>query len=288
MELKPGPQRGWIPYGIEKTSGLAKILEERPDYAFERVGDTSDLKDERESFDIGPAHDTLYPNSWPAAISEKRTEPLPGFQPFMETYFALCQGICLQIIMAVEIGLKVPAGTLLHRCANDASELRFNYYPSTTVQSIASGRAKRSWPHTDFGVLTLLFQDSVGGLELEDRTEPGTFMPITAAGPGQPSELIVNTAECLTRWTNDVLRAGLHQVVIPRHLRESGGETVIPDRYSCPFFLKAGYNVSVGPVKEFVSSEEQALYGDISALDYHRERVRVVYEGAIEGGSGRE
>jgi len=39
MKLSPGPQRGWIPYGIEKTSGLARIHNQAPKIAEEQLTD---------------------------------------------------------------------------------------------------------------------------------------------------------------------------------------------------------------------------------------------------------
>jgi len=196
----------------------------------------------------------------------------------MEVYFRNCQALCLQIISATEIGLNVPPGVLVNRCLHDASELRFNYYPSSSVKSLSTGTSKRSWPHTDFGIITLLFQDAVGGLELEDRRNPGSFVPVVSSSSGSLTELIVNTADCLTRWTNNVIRAGLHQVNLPVHMKQMKDGTV-PDRYTCPFFLKAGYGTSVGPVPAFISQKQLAAYDEITAIEYHKQRIMVVYEG---------
>jgi isopenicillin N synthase-like dioxygenase len=156
----PDPQRGWSRKGAETTSKLRK----------ENLngGTGDDLRDEKEHFDCGPRDDFEYPNLWPDG-------DLPEFRIFMEDYFELCQKISLQIMEALEVGLRLPKGALVERCTRAASELRVLHYPSVSIKTLLDGKHKRTWPHTDFGIITLLFQDSVGGLELEDRMNPGTF-----------------------------------------------------------------------------------------------------------------
>ena len=180
------------------------------------------------------------------------------------------------------MGLNIPATALLDRCVPDRSEQRFNFYPESSVETLNSGTSQRIWPHTDFGVLTLLFQDSVGGLELEDRPNGRKFVPVTTSPQGARSELVVNTGDCLQRWTNNIIRAGLHQVSIPSDLKEfSNG--VVPRRISCPFFLEANYDKSVGPLPHFVSERQPAEYEEISSIEYHRQRVEKEYSGPPQG-----
>ena len=182
--------------------------------------------------------------------------------------YQVCQDACLQIVSAIELGLGLAPNTLIVRCSPAASELRLLYYPSISLKTLDEGKKKRAWPHTDFGIITLLFQDSIGGLELEDRKagKPRKFIPIV---PGPPSEMIVNTSDTLQRWTNDVIRAGLHRVTVPRTLNLD----VLPERYSSVFFFKAGRNTSVGPLPEFVSADWPAVYDEITALEYQKQRT---------------
>lgn len=49
---------------------------------------------------------------------------------------------------------------------NGTALLRFNYYPRITdIESIKPGQI-RCGEHTDYGGITLLFQDDTGGLEV--------------------------------------------------------------------------------------------------------------------------
>ncbi|MCJ1401723.1 hypothetical protein MMC11_004940 [Xylographa trunciseda] len=114
-------------------------------------------------------------------------------------------------------------------------------WPKFGIETLSKGAIKRTWSHTDFGIITLLFQDGVDGLELEDRKAPGTFVPVP---PGESNtEMIVNISDTFQRWTNGTIRAGLHQVSIPSSMKVLKRE-VCPDRYSNTSFFKAHRNTS--------------------------------------------
>ncbi|KAI0907607.1 oxidoreductase [Ustulina deusta] len=115
--------------------------------------------------------------------------------------------VSIQIMAAAEDGLGLKPGQLTELCKDAASEIRMNHYPPISIEKFLDGRVNRTWSHTDFG------------LKLEDRSKPGT-----------------NTFQ---RWTNDVIRAGLHQVTTPPW-------------HSCVFFFKASRDTSVGPLPQFV------------------------------------
>ena len=75
--------------------------------------------------------------------------------------------------------------------------------------------------HTDYGNITLLATDGVGGLEV--RTRDGQWL----AAPSIEGAFVVNIGDCLMRWTNDVYVSTPHRVV-----SRGAGE-----RYSIAFFL---------------------------------------------------
>ena len=215
-----------------------------------------------------PPGDKMFPNKWPG-------EKLPHFQSIVEQCFCMSQEISLQIMQAMEIGLGLPRHTLEDRCKPAASEIRLNYYPEVEVAKL-DNNLKRTWAHTDFGIITLLFQDSTGGLELEDRRNPGTFIPVAPSDPNGPSEMVVNIADTFQRWANDVIRAGLHRVETPPALK-SKKDGVCPNRYSCAFFFKADRNTSAGPLPHFVTAENPAKYDEITALEFQNSRVEKLY-----------
>lgn len=177
----------------------------------------------QEHFDQGPAFDTEYPNKWPSAPS------LSGFRPFMEAFYLQCDEVCITLVKALEAAFGVEDGSLVERCIPAATDLRLTHYPPITVGEMRSGKTSRIAPHSDFGIVTLLFQDSTGGLEVEDRLHPGTFAPVP---PTDTMEMIVNVGDTLERWTNGKLFGGVHRVAIPEPMLKDGEEAVLPERYS--------------------------------------------------------
>ncbi|RAK81169.1 isopenicillin N synthase family dioxygenase [Aspergillus fijiensis CBS 313.89] len=251
----PTPQRGWSCVGAEKTSRL-----------FSRGASSIDLTDAREHFDAGSPHDKTFANRWP-------DNALPGFQSFMENFYIKSHEAALTIMRSIEMGLDLPQGSLVDKCRGSSSELRLNHYPTIDIEELARNKVSRIHPHADLGVITCLFQDGQGGLEMEDRTNPNSFLPIVA---GKRSEMVVNISETFQLWTNNVLRPGVHQVTIPPTMKHlSSGK--IASRRSCAFFLKADRDASVAPLPQFVTEERPAAYGEMTALQYHQQRLATAY-----------
>nr|QIW91883.1 OXY4 [Phialomyces arenicola] len=261
-EEGPKPQRGWSSTGVEKTGllnpggriNLSKMAHK-------------DLQDAKEHFDTGPAQDMQFQNKWPDK------EMLPGFRTWMESYFDRSQAITLELMEALEIAMHLPKGAFVRKCLGHASELRLNHYPSITVQTLEEGKTRRIWPHTDFGIITLLAQDDMGGLEIQDKDHPNQFLPVRRE---DPSEFVVNIGDTLERLTNGVLRAGLHQVTTPQHMQNRRDE-MLPSRRSIAFFLKAHRQMSVGPLSQFVTDDRPSQYEDMTALGYQQRRTGIVY-----------
>ena len=226
---------------------------------------------QQEHFDQGPRNDTSFPNQWPPETPENG---MIGFRSFMESYFDTTFTLSLQLLAIVEKALEVPLGTLTARCNRNHNELRLNHYPATTIEEIKNGRVRRSGAHTDYGVLTFLVQDRNGGLETQDRSAQNVkFVPVSAE---DPSEVVINVADTLQRWTNEVLPAGLHQVGIPG-TRQGETSGVLPERYSIAYFQKSNRDELVGSLPEFVSEKRPAEYENITAIEYHKQRHAVLY-----------
>jgi POT family proton-dependent oligopeptide transporter len=122
----------------------------------------------------------------------------------------------------------------------------------------------------------MLFQDTVGGLELEDRSNPGTFVPVMPGKAGEPTKLVVNISDTFQRWTNGVIRAGLHRVDIPSHMKEKKSG-ICPARYSSIFFFKAARNISVGALPAFVTPDRPSAYDNITTLEFQQHMTKMLY-----------
>ncbi|KAL2047956.1 hypothetical protein ABVK25_011185 [Lepraria finkii] len=85
---------------------------------------------------------------------------------------------------ACEVGLNLPPSTLTARSNLAASKFRFNHYPAVLIEKLQQRLKKRTWPHTDLGIINLLFQDTVRRLELELRENDG-FSPVVREGDNE-------------------------------------------------------------------------------------------------------
>ncbi|ETS81754.1 hypothetical protein PFICI_06756 [Pestalotiopsis fici W106-1] len=256
-ELGPKPMRGYTPWRVEEVGKL------HHDEAVRM------LTDSKEHFDQGPTDDKEFPNQWPSAHG------LSGFRPFMESFYEQCNDVCLTLMAALEVAWGIDDGSLVARCSPSATDLRLTHYPEIEVNELQTGRNTRIAPHTDFGPVTLLFQDSTGGLEIEDRSNT-TGNPFVPLPPTDTTEMIINVGDTLTRWTNGRITGGVHQVSVPEAFKDESG-MIVPSRMSMAYLFKAARDTSVGPLPKFVSQDEPAIFPDITALEFQRWRNSIVY-----------
>ncbi len=103
------------------------------------------------------------------------------------------------------IGLGLAENYFLKTSDAPLSRASFVYYPPQ--QKEMGARQFGVGPHTDFGVLTVLCQDNVGGLQVENLD--GDWIE----APPIEGTLIVNVADLLHRWTEGAYRSTPHRVV---------------------------------------------------------------------------
>lgn len=279
---RPNPHRGYSYISQESiagVSGFEKGRFEKSPVVDVKVGEKLRMLYKclyrQESFDQGASTDTLFPNVWPEA------HDLPAFRPKMEDYFVLCHNMMLSILRALAMGCSLPENHFAPLHTAQEHELRILHYPETPLSELRRKDRMRIAEHTDFGTLTLLFQDNIGGLEIEDQKNEGKFFPVHCAQP----VLLVNVGDSLQRWTNDVLKSACHRVTLPHDLKdqaateaeEKAAVTMIPERYSIAFFGKPNRQASLKPFDTFVDEKMPDKYGHITALEYNQMKLVRTY-----------
>lgn len=120
-------------------------------------------------------------------------------------YFHQAHQVAHHLLRGFALGLGLDENTFLRSCTTPLSRASFVYYPAQTeevgVNQFGVG------PHTDFGVLTVLCQDSVGGLQVEDAN--GDWIQ----APPIEGALVINVADLLTRWTDGAYKSTPHRVI---------------------------------------------------------------------------
>lgn len=202
-----------------------------------RLGDelTGGRTDWREQLDMGldlpaaevspgaPAWQRLPgPNQWPSQQ--------PGLQPLSLQWQQQCQGIALQLLRAFAAALDQPVDTFTRLCDRQPQQvLKAIRYPGRDVAADEQGCGA----HKDSEFVTLLWQDSVGGLQVQ------TAQGWIDAPPLQGS-FIINTGELLEMASQGYLRATVHRVLAP-----PAGVV----RHSLAFFLAARLDAVVEPLQ---------------------------------------
>ena len=101
------------------------------------------------------------------------------------------------------------------------------------------GGRVRAGEHSDYGSVTLLFQDQQGGLEV--KSPKGTFVRATPI----EGTVVVNAGDLLARWSNDEIRSTKHRVLQPppkaREANEEDGE-MYGSRYSVAYFCNPNFD----------------------------------------------
>jgi isopenicillin N synthase-like dioxygenase len=158
------------------------------------------------------------PNQWP---------DLPGWRAVMEAYYAAMERLGRELLHAFALALELPETYFDHWLNAPMTTLGPLHYPPQTGHiteaQIGAGA------HTDYGCLTILAQDTNGGLQV--RNAAGVWV----AAPPLPGSFVVNIGDMMERWTNGVFTSTLHRVI-----NISGNE-----RYSIPFFFDPDFDAQV-------------------------------------------
>ncbi|MFF1448490.1 isopenicillin N synthase family dioxygenase [Streptomyces sp. NPDC058274] len=198
----------------------------------ERTGGSRDWRDqldigaERPARTPGPGEPAYWwlegPNQWPAALPELRTAALA----WIDRLSAVAARLLRELLAAI----GAPADFYEPAFGERAHpQLKLVRYPG----SAGDGADQGVGAHKDYGFLTLLLQDEVGGLQVQRGD--GNFHDV----PPIPGAFVVNLGELLEVATNGYLVATNHRVVSPPGATE---------RFSVPFFYNPRLDARVEPL----------------------------------------
>jgi isopenicillin N synthase-like dioxygenase len=212
MALGGRAWRGYFPLGAELTSG-------KPDQKEGIYFGTELPEDHPAVVAATPLHGR---NLFPSELPELRGAVLGYLDALTSLGHSLMAGIALS--------LGLPASHFRDGTTRDPLVLfRIFHYPS-----VAPSETAAPWgvgEHTDYGLLTILRQDTVGGLQV--KTPRGWI-----DAPPIPGTFVCNIGDMLDRMTGGLYRSTPHRV-----LNTSGRS-----RLSFPLFFDPGFDAEVGPI----------------------------------------
>ncbi|OAP59627.1 hypothetical protein AYL99_06925 [Fonsecaea erecta] len=256
----PHPPYGWWHRGYSGV-GREKVVQMVFDQT--QIDQLRQCPDFKESFELGREDDERTPNIW---FPE---EVLPGFRAFMTAFFDTCYGTALNLLRAIALGMNLPEHFFAEYHAKRDNQLRLLHYPPVEAALLQGGMMERIAAHSDFGTMTLLFQDAVGGLEVEDVHQKGKFNP----APFIPGTVVVNIGDFLQRWSNDTLKSTLHRVRAPPMATQGMTQA----RYSIPYFVTADRDRTIDCIPGCYGVERPKRYEPINAREYIERRLNATY-----------
>jgi isopenicillin N synthase-like dioxygenase len=179
------------------------------------------------------------PNLWP--------EGLPGWRESVLRYFTAMDDLAHLLMSGIALSLDLPWGYFEPCLVDHMSSLRLLHYPPHPDADPA--REVGCGAHTDWGAITILAQDSTGGLEI--RLPDGEWMPARPI----PGTFVVNIGDMMQRWTNDLYVSTAHRV-LNRSLK---------DRYSAAFFFDPAYHTNVECLVTCCDEARPARYPPITS-----------------------
>ncbi|KAH9814938.1 hypothetical protein DFH28DRAFT_969854 [Melampsora americana] len=193
--------------------------------------------DTKEAFNLGRLilHDGSPVAQKTQLIPSTLENHLSAIYEFQET----CRSICIEILelLAINLGLPNDIFTSQHTAKEeDLSIIRMLYYASqpSNSEDRSNSSSVRAGAHSDYGSLTLLFQESDGptGLQVLTSSEIGQ-PPSWKDVAVQPGAILVNIGDALEFWTGGKLKSTVHRVIQPTHPSQHH-----PTRFSIAYFCQ--------------------------------------------------
>lgn len=204
--------------------------------------------------DSAPVHSGAFlagANQWPA---------LENFKTPLNHYINEATKVAQRLIEITADALGCSDAQLADLFAPPTLWLRLLHYPPRSHN--APDNLYGSAPHTDFGALTLLLQDDIGGLQV--KHPDGHWLDV----PCIPGALIVNVGDMLHRLSNGKLRSTPHRVI-----NCSGRE-----RYSCAFFYDPYTESTIAPLPQCIDAGTPARFEPIHFGDFLRQELSASYQ----------
>ena len=268
--LTPESNRGYVASGREKVT-----TSDDPEEIAKLRASNPDLK---ESMEIGREGVKGFPNRWPVGEGFESDVDGEEYTVFMKSFFLQLQEVHMEVMRAIALGMGLDEHFFDSFTDGGDNTLRLLHYPAVKKSVFKDNPGQvRAGAHSDYGSITLLFQDSVGGLEVQ--SPQGTWVRAT------PIEhtIVVNAGDLLSRWSNDRIQSTKHRVIQPPPKPEDledadDPNAMFPARYSIAYFCNPNFNRWIDALPGTWEEDEKGRrYEGISSGDYLVKRLAATY-----------
>ncbi|KAK7529179.1 hypothetical protein IWX49DRAFT_595772 [Phyllosticta citricarpa] len=254
--------RGYVAHGREKVT--------RADFAGNVDALRKAVPDLKESMEIGRDDEPDCPNMWPDEIDDEGKM----FKSTMKEFWRACASLHQDIMKAVALGLGLKVDWFNEYIGQGDNTLRLLHYPEVdkSIFQREDGQLQvRAGEHSDYGSLTLLFQDSRGGLQV--LSPEGTYVdakPISGT-------VVVNAGDLLARWSNDTIQSTKHRVVEPPLQPRQENLTKYPARYSIAYFCNPDFDKLIETIPNTYNKTSERKYPPVKSGEYLEKRLKETY-----------
>lgn len=228
------------------------------------------IPDLKETMEIGLEGVEGLPNRWPDHLDDEGKD----FKETMLSFFKVCKTLHMQVMRAIAIGMNLPRHFFDEFVDDGDNNLRLLHYPAVHKDVFTKNPDQvRAGEHSDYGSITLLFQDCHGGLQV--RSPKGTFVDVTPIA----DTIVVNAGDLLARWSNDTIKSTRHRVIEPPkpagNSSEDDSSDTYPSRYSIAYFCNPNRNTIIEALPGTYGQGTQITkkYPEIAAGDYLIQRL---------------
>ena len=219
-----------------------------------------------------------FPNRWPIGESFEDDADGEAYTSFMKSFFLQLQEVHMEVMRAIALGMGLDEHFFDSFTDDGDNTLRLLHYPAVKKSVFKDNPGQvRAGAHSDYGSITLLFQDAVGGLEVQ--SPKGTWVRATPI----ENTIVVNAGDLLSRWSNDRIRSTKHRVIQPPPRPEDMEDAddphaTFPARYSIAYFCNPNFDKWIEALPGTWEDEEKGKkYEGINSGDYLVRRLAATY-----------
>ncbi len=187
------------------------------------------------------------------------------FRDLMRTFYRDCLNAAFRLMRVLTVALDVEPDFFERHHSGENVTLRLLHYPS--IGHAPEAGQLGAGAHTDYGLLTLLFQNEIGGLEVQ--TDDGEWQRVGASA----KDVVINSGDLLEVWTNGRYRSTPHRV---QPMSNSA------DRQSIAMFVDPDSATEVAALPSCVSADNPLRFKPTSAGEHLQQRIAASHKSRFE------